>query len=68
MSEFKKDLSVQIISGVIVAIITAIASGLITNYFTKKILLKQFLFVLIQLIIICHTNKPYKQFMKIWNN
>ena len=36
MSEFKKDLLVQIISGVIVAIITAIATGIITNYFTKK--------------------------------
>jgi len=36
MSEFKKDLSVQIISGIIVAVITAIATGLVTNYLTKK--------------------------------
>ena len=36
MNEFKRDLSIEIISGVIVAIITAIATGLVTNYFTKK--------------------------------
>jgi hypothetical protein len=36
MNDFKKDLSVQIIGGITVAIVTAIITGLTTNHLTKK--------------------------------
>lgn len=36
MNEFKKDLSVQIIGGITVAIVTAIITGFTTNHLTKK--------------------------------